>query len=542
MSGKDHRTRTGRTEGAHCRFISRFFCTKRAAPVPETDIRKSPPQIAPLAKRRIAILTGILLLAFTILTAAVTQDISSAGPVRIPPDDIDRILDRVSASANAAPENGVPLHRLASRSIKDRNIALYLFSPAGKLLSITGETPVPADPATLSAIFLSGKRGQTIETFPQGDLALSWVSLDNGEILLAATPVPGNAGIAPLYLLYIIVTGIIFIFVISLVIILLRQNDAAVRATGLLSEYHTAFNNGRVYPWSYHHAGQTIIHSGIFPVPPGSGPEERKLHIHSVPEVVHPDDLSGATAVLSGIPPGKNEGTVRLRNEDNTWKRFFLRTIPDTESTIRTGVAFDLEDSALEAGRETETCLQDAIESIPEIFVLWDEQGRLAAWNRLFRLLFRIPSGMLKPGMTVPQTAVCAGMAGDILATCFGPLNGQDADNAEVALPESHWAHVSRRKTAANGYVCTAVNLTDLKRRDRIRKNKLEVLQQTIRNLGYFRSRTSGTVEKHGHERQHNDIIYKSGEISPDSTASGRDESVRGEHCKTGRSRKIPAA
>ncbi|MEZ5915172.1 MAG: hypothetical protein R3C42_06055 [Parvularculaceae bacterium] len=28
--------------------------------------------------------------------------------------------------------------------------------------------------------------------------------------------------------------------------------------------------------------------------------------------------------------------------------------------------------------------MKDAIESIPEAFILWDGQGKLAAWNRRF--------------------------------------------------------------------------------------------------------------------------------------------------------------
>jgi len=225
--------------------------------------------------------------------------------------------------------------------------------------------------------------------------------------------------------------------------------------------------------------------------------------MREISALVHPQDLRTALAVISGEPSGVSEGVVRVREPGGGWSRSYFRTSPEATRFHRAGVAFDLVGAATLApgAAIAETRLRDAIESIPEAFVLWDAQSKLAIWNKRFAAIFRIPAKVLKPGLTLDEVVTAAGVAGDVLAAHFGPLDDLAQENLEVALPGSRWAHVSRRKTAEGGYVCVATNVTDLKRRAWAQKKKERELQHTVEDLESSRKELSEALRKYEYEK-----------------------------------------
>jgi two-component system cell cycle sensor histidine kinase PleC len=192
-----------------------------------------------------------------------------------------------------------------------------------------------------------------------------------------------------------------------------------------------------------------------------------------------------------------------MRDPAGSWSKIFLRTAPDATRFQRVGIAVDLASTIAfaPAAAMAESRLKDAIESIPEAFVLWDAHGRLAVWNRRFASIFKFPERALQAGLAPNEVTALAGTRGDIITGYFAPDSPISEQSVEVALPGDRWVHISRRRTSEGGLVCLASNVTDLKRRARAHKKRERELQQTVADLEASRAKLSETMQKYEIEK-----------------------------------------
>ena len=113
------------------------------------------------------------------------------------------------------------------------------------------------------------------------------------------------------------------------------------------------------------------------------------------------------------------------------------------------GVALDVSDerAAQTRAKAAESRLQDAIQSFPEAFVLFDRFGRLVQCNESFRTFFSIEARVVKPGARreyVDQfirLAIGRDPAG----------SGGDPAFREVELNDGRWVQIAERRTAEGG-------------------------------------------------------------------------------------------
>lgn len=471
----------------------------------KTDGEALTARINALSPRRLTILTGAFMVA---LAAIFIFEINEKAKLRETETQIRlaQAANEGAAALNISIMTGAPVRDTLNSVRPGGYAALFHLSPDGDIITAAGRTDIVEIPAaSMRTLDLDG-RGEARLDLASGDVALAWRRLDNGDAIVVAAPARDIFDRSPIWISYMTIMGAIALVIGSLVAAFVRQSRAAANAAHALStltDFNAALAGGRCSPWFYDHKDRTVHLSKSLLQPLGLSSRDRKLTLREISALVHPQDLRTALAVISGEPSGVSEGVVRLREPDGGWARTYFRTSAEATRFTRSGVAIDLVGATTLApgAAIAETRLRDAIESIPEAFVLWDAQGRLAIWNRRFASIFRIPTKVLRAGLSLDEVTTCAGVAGDVLAAHFGPLENKQQENQEVALPGSRWAHVSRRKTAEGGYVCVATNVTDLKRRAWAQKKKERELQRTVEDLESSRKELSEALRKYEYEK-----------------------------------------
>ena len=463
-------------------------------------------RIEALSPRRLTILTGAFLLVLAVLLVMELNDKAASRALETELRLQQAVSDGTGAM-NIAIMTGAPAREAMRAAWPGGYAALYHLSASGDVLATAGRTDIAVIPAASFRALTLETRGAATLDLPGGHIAVAWRPLDNGEALLAAAPARDIYDRSRVWVIYAVILCAMTLVIASLMAAFIRQSRAAAEAAhalATLTDFNAALEGGRASPWFYDHKNRTVFFAKALLQPLGLGARDRSFSLREISALAHPQDLRLVMAILSGEPSGVSEGVVRLREPGGGWLRAYLRTAPDATRFKRAGVAIDLSGAkAFAPGAAiAETRLRDAIESIPEAFVLWDANGRLAVWNQRFASIFRIPAKILKPGLSAAETAACAGAGGDVLADHFGPLeNGKTEESLEIALPGSRWAHVSRRKTAEGGYVCIATNVTDLKRRARAQKRKERELQRTVEDLEGSRRELSEAMRKYEYEK-----------------------------------------
>ncbi|HSK42228.1 MAG TPA: ATP-binding protein [Arenibaculum sp.] len=118
--------------------------------------------------------------------------------------------------------------------------------------------------------------------------------------------------------------------------------------------------------------------------------------------------------------------------------------------------------------------LRDAIEAIPEGFVLLDEEGRFLLWNGRYEEMYaeiadRLEVGarfetVLKAGIERGQYPEAVGREADWMAERLAYHASRDGC-MEQRLPNGRWLCIEERRTAEGGSVGIRIDITDLKAR-----------------------------------------------------------------------------
>jgi len=129
------------------------------------------------------------------------------------------------------------------------------------------------------------------------------------------------------------------------------------------------------------------------------------------------------------------------------------------------GIAVDITEQKSMAERtiEADLRLRDAIETIPESFVLWDADDRLVLCNSHFQRLHKLPDSAVVPG-TSYETVSEVGSMPEVRARL--PASDHLAAGArtfEAQLDDGKWLNVSERRTKTGGYVSVGTDITRIK-------------------------------------------------------------------------------
>ncbi|MEZ5920927.1 MAG: ATP-binding protein [Parvularculaceae bacterium] len=459
-----------------------------------------------LSPRRLMFLTGLLVIALAVLFFGKVQEESAARREETALR-VDKAAGDCIASANLALMTGAPIAKSIASCKTPGQSALYYLSADGDVIASAGDVEA-AHVESLDTRSLSlGARGAAPLPLKSGAAFVAWRPLDNGEVILAAAPANDIFGRSPAGLFYILVLGAMSLGVASLMAGFIRQSRAAAMAAAAvetLQQTNDALNAGRAGWWTFDPKSRTVRFSRAFLDAVGLGARDRAFTMRELTALIHPEDLRAALAIVSGDTSGVTEGSVRLRRASGGWSRAYIRTAPDATRFNRSGVAFDFSatKTAAPGAAIADLRLKDAIESIPEAFVLWDGQGRLAAWNRRFAAIFRIDAKALRPGLTPTETISLAKAGSSALEKYFAPKSTIDDQSIEIDMGNDRWLNLSRRRTAEGGVVCIASNVTDMKRRARAQKKKERELEATVNDLENSRRDLTSTMQKYEFEKR----------------------------------------
>ncbi len=459
-----------------------------------------------LSPRRLIALTGLLIVAMVFLFVGKIgeEDASRRTETAL---RVEKAASECAGAANIALMTGDPVRKSIIACAPGGLAAVYHVSATGDILASSGAVKsAQVEKADASGLPLAS-RGSATAALKTGKAFVAWRLLDNGDAVLVASPEADIYGRTPAWIFYALLLAAFTAAISSLMAAFLRQSQASAAASDAIAALQTtqaALAAGRAGSWTFDPKERTVTISGAFLEAVGLGARDRTFTMREISALVHPEDLRGALAVITGDTSGITETPVRLRQAAGGWTRTYFRTSSEATRFHRSGAAFDMtgSKSSSPTAAIAETRLKDAIESIPEAFILWDGNGRLAAWNRRFAAIFRLDAGEIRPGLTAAEIAALAPARGDIIEKYFAPDAPIDDQSIEVELPKDRWLHIARRRTAEGGLVCIASNATEARRRARAQKKKERELEATVSDLEASRRELTDTMHKYELEKR----------------------------------------
>src|ERR1700712_4021177 len=233
----------------------------------------------------------------------------------------------------------------------------------------------------------------------------------------------------------------------------------------------TALNRGRCGLWDWDLSRGRIFWSQSMFTMLGLDSRNDLLTFGEVNALVKSDDINLfdiADQLISGKLDHIDQ-TFRMQHTDGHW--IWLRVRCELSQAAADaglhliGIAVDITEqkSLAEKTVEADLRLRDAIETIPEAFVLWDAEDRLVLCNSHFQRLHKLPDAAVAPG-TSYETVIDVGSMPEVrtrLHEAGVPAPG--ARTFEAQLAGGSWLHISERRTKDGGYVSVGTDITRIK-------------------------------------------------------------------------------
>ena len=233
----------------------------------------------------------------------------------------------------------------------------------------------------------------------------------------------------------------------------------------------TALNRGRCGLWDWDLSRGRIFWSQSMFTMLGLDTRSDLLTFGEVNALVKSDDID-LFAIADQLISSKLDHidqTFRMQHTNGHWIWLRVRCelaqgAADTGLHL-IGIAVDITEqkSLAEKTVEADLRLRDAIETIPEAFVLWDAEDRLVLCNSHFQRLHKLPDTAVTPG-TSYETVIEVGRMPEVRSRL--PEAGVQAPGArtfEAQLDDGSWLHISERRTKDGGYVSVGTDITRIK-------------------------------------------------------------------------------
>ena len=197
----------------------------------------------------------------------------------------------------------------------------------------------------------------------------------------------------------------------------------------------------------------------------------------------------------------------RMRHANGHWvwlrARCELVRQPGDPSLHLIGIAVDITEqkSLVERTVAADMRLRDAIETIPEAFVLWDADNRLVLCNSNFQELHHLPDEAITVGASY-ESVVAAGskpVVRNKIVTAGPAIPG--ARTFEAQLEDGRWLHISERRTKDGGYVSVGTDITALKTHEEKLVHSEKRLMATVSDLRSSQQRLAELAESYAVEK-----------------------------------------
>jgi two-component system cell cycle sensor histidine kinase PleC len=253
-----------------------------------------------------------------------------------------------------------------------------------------------------------------------------------------------------------------------------RAREADLIHDTVRSRIDTALNRGRCGLWDWDLArGRVFWSHSMFDLL-GLPPKDDLLTFGEVDALVHHDDINlyQLATQLADDKVQSIDHAFRMRHADGRWlwlrARCELARQDGEDGLHLIGIAVDITEqkSLVERTVAADLRLRDAIETIPEAFVLWDADNRLVLCNSNFQELHHLPDAAVNAG--TPYEAIVAAGKTPIIRTTVVNEDGQPrgARTFEAQLDDGRWMHISERRTKDGGYVSVGTDITKIKQHE----------------------------------------------------------------------------
>jgi two-component system cell cycle sensor histidine kinase PleC len=256
------------------------------------------------------------------------------------------------------------------------------------------------------------------------------------------------------------------------------------------SRIDTALNRGRCGLWDWDLARGRIFWSHSMFAILGQRPRSALLGFGEVNALVHPEDIDlyELARELAEAKATFVDHAFRMRHANGNWvwmrARCELVQQSGDSGPHLIGIAVDVTEqkTLVERTVEADLRLRDAVETIPEAFVVWDAQNRLVLCNSNFQALHNLPDAAIEPGASY-ESVVEAGRKPVVRSkvTSEGQIPG--ARTFEAQLDDGHWLHISERRTKDGGYVSVGTDITNIKRHEEKLMESEKRLMATVADL-----------------------------------------------------------
>ena len=268
-----------------------------------------------------------------------------------------------------------------------------------------------------------------------------------------------------------------------------RAREADLIYETVRSRIDTALNRGRCGLWDWDLARGRIFWSHSMFAILGLTPRDSLLSFGEVNALIHPEDIQlyDLAVQLADARTTLVDHAFRMRHAKGDW--VWLRARCELVQQSRggphlIGIAVDVTEqkTLMERTAEADLRLRDAIETIPEAFVLWDAQNRLVLCNSNFQELHNLPDDAIRTGASY-ESVIAAGRKPLVRTkvTSDGQLPG--ARTFEAQLEDGRWLHISERRTKDGGYVSVGTDITNIKLHEEKLMESEKRLMATVADL-----------------------------------------------------------
>jgi two-component system, cell cycle sensor histidine kinase PleC len=257
------------------------------------------------------------------------------------------------------------------------------------------------------------------------------------------------------------------------------------------SRIDTALNRGRCGLWDWDIARGRIYWSHSMFAILGLSPRDELLTFGEVSSLVHPDDIElyEVAEQIADATATAIDHEFRMMHASGKWvwlrARCEMVRQPNEPGLHLIGIAVDITEqkTLVEKTAAADLRLRDAIETIPEAFVLWDADNRLVLCNSNFQTLHDLSVEAIAAG-TSYEDVVAAGRKHVIRTKIVSEASTvPGARTFEAQLDNGHWLQISERRTKDGGYVSVGTDITPLKLHEKKLMDSEQRLIATITDL-----------------------------------------------------------
>ena len=282
-----------------------------------------------------------------------------------------------------------------------------------------------------------------------------------------------------------------------------RAREADMIYETVRSRIDTALNRGRCGLWDWDLARGRVFWSHSMFAILGLKPRDTLLSFGEVDALVHPEDihLYELAAQLADATATLVDHAFRMRHANGNWVWLRARCELVQQSgeggPHLIGIAVDITEqkTLVERTVEADLRLRDAIETIPEAFVVWDAQNRLVLCNSNFQELHNLPDAAIEAGASY-ESVVAAGRKPVVRSkvTSEGQIPG--ARTFEAQLDDRRWLHISERRTKDGGYVSVGTDITNIKLHEEKLMESEKRLMATVADLRHSQQKLERQAEE----------------------------------------------